>query len=160
MPFQSYKDAKISWGRGACLQTPLECGPSTKHCPLISPTPIYNWKSCMKPCQLLSFTYLGLHEQALIFPCRFRIGMHTCRRMLSPIMTPTTALPTCLNIQSWRWALARLVITYSVLTVMVYIQLCHRLQPGEAMTFNNRRVLHSRTAIQLNGGVRHLQVYT
>ena len=26
------------------------------------------------------------------------------------------------------------------------------------MTFNNRRILHSRTSFKLNGGVRHLQV--
>lgn len=39
-----------------------------------------------------------------------------------------------------------------------FLQLHHRLKPGEAMTFNNRRFIHSRTAFKLNGGMRHLQV--
>lgn len=38
------------------------------------------------------------------------------------------------------------------------LQLYHRLEPGEAMTFNNRRMLHSRAAFQTNGGVRHFKV--
>ena len=38
------------------------------------------------------------------------------------------------------------------------LQLYHRLQSGEALTFNNRRMVHSRTRFKLNGGVRHLQV--
>jgi len=32
-----------------------------------------------------------------------------------------------------------------------------RLQPGDMVCFNNRRVLHARHAFQLNGGVRHLR---
>jgi len=32
-----------------------------------------------------------------------------------------------------------------------------RLQPGEMVCFNNRRVLHARHAFQLHGGVRHLR---
>ena len=39
-----------------------------------------------------------------------------------------------------------------------FLQLFHRLQPGEAVTLNNRRFLHSRTLINLNGGQRFLQV--
>ena len=38
------------------------------------------------------------------------------------------------------------------------LQLIHMLKPGEAITFNNRRILHGRTSIELNGGVRHLEV--
>ena len=41
---------------------------------------------------------------------------------------------------------------------LFYMKIVHRLLPGEALTFNNRRVLHSRTPMKLNGGVRHLQV--
>jgi gamma-butyrobetaine dioxygenase len=37
------------------------------------------------------------------------------------------------------------------------IKITHRLLPGQAVTFNNRRVLHKRTAFQLNGGQRHLR---
>ena len=52
--------------------------------------------------------------------------------------------------------------TYSPSELSVYrlnfLQLHHRLKPGEAMTFNNRRFIHSRTAFKLNGGMRHLQV--
>ena len=33
-----------------------------------------------------------------------------------------------------------------------------RLEPGQALTFNNRRCVHGRTAIKLNGGKRYLQV--
>lgn len=32
-----------------------------------------------------------------------------------------------------------------------------RLQPGDLLIFNNRRMVHSRTALKLNGGQRHLQ---
>ena len=32
-----------------------------------------------------------------------------------------------------------------------------RLNPGDLLIFNNRRILHSRTTMQLNGGERHLQ---
>ena len=48
--------------------------------------------------------------------------------------------------------------------IMIYIyffnvfQMYHRLSPGEALFFNNRRVVHGRTKFKLNGGVRHLQV--
>ena len=41
---------------------------------------------------------------------------------------------------------------------LFYMKIVHRLLPGEALTFNNRRVLHSWTPMRLNGGVRHLQV--
>ena len=34
----------------------------------------------------------------------------------------------------------------------------HRLRPGDALCFNNRRMAHSRNAFQLNGGERHLRV--
>ena len=34
----------------------------------------------------------------------------------------------------------------------------HRLEPGEMMTFNNRRMLHGRNSFKQNGGLRHLQV--
>ena len=37
-------------------------------------------------------------------------------------------------------------------------QLEHRLQPGDLVTFNNRRVLHARKSFDLNDGVRHLKV--
>jgi hypothetical protein len=33
-----------------------------------------------------------------------------------------------------------------------------RLQPGDLVTFNNRRVLHARNSFDLNGGIRHLKV--
>jgi gamma-butyrobetaine dioxygenase len=33
----------------------------------------------------------------------------------------------------------------------------HRLQPGELVSFNNRRILHGRRGFSLNGGVRHIQ---
>jgi gamma-butyrobetaine dioxygenase len=32
-----------------------------------------------------------------------------------------------------------------------------RLQPGELVSFNNRRILHGRRGFSLNGGVRHIQ---
>lgn len=38
------------------------------------------------------------------------------------------------------------------------LKLYHRLKPGEAITFNNRRFVHSRTGFKLNGGSRHLEV--
>ena len=38
------------------------------------------------------------------------------------------------------------------------MKLTYRLQPGEVITLNNRRILHGKQAFQLNGGVRHLQV--
>ena len=44
--------------------------------------------------------------------------------------------------------------------VVCFMQLTHLLKPGEAMTFNNRRFLHSRNAFKSNGGIRHLQVLT
>lgn len=50
------------------------------------------------------------------------------------------------------------------MTIMLYIfyitwlQLTHRLLPGETLTFNNLRMLHARTAFQLNGGQRHFEV--
>jgi gamma-butyrobetaine dioxygenase len=36
-------------------------------------------------------------------------------------------------------------------------QIRHRLQPGDMLTVNNHRILHGRTLIQLNGGVRYLK---
>ncbi|EDV20273.1 uncharacterized protein TRIADDRAFT_61285 [Trichoplax adhaerens] len=33
----------------------------------------------------------------------------------------------------------------------------HRLQPGEMLMFNNRRMMHARHEFTLNGGIRHLQ---
>jgi len=42
--------------------------------------------------------------------------------------------------------------------VVRLMQIYHRLEPGEAITLNNRRFLHSRTAFKTNGGKRHLQV--
>ncbi|RDD42513.1 putative gamma-butyrobetaine dioxygenase [Trichoplax sp. H2] len=33
----------------------------------------------------------------------------------------------------------------------------HRLQPGEMLMFNNRRMMHARREFTLNGGIRHLQ---
>ena len=47
-----------------------------------------------------------------------------------------------------------------LIIAVCFMQLTHRLEPGEAMTFNNRRFLHSRNAFRLNGGIRHLQVLT
>ena len=38
------------------------------------------------------------------------------------------------------------------------VQIHNRPQPGDVLTLNNRRVLHSRTVFTLNGGVRHIQV--
>jgi len=32
-----------------------------------------------------------------------------------------------------------------------------RLNPGECLIFNNRRMLHGRTKFELNGGTRHLE---
>ena len=34
----------------------------------------------------------------------------------------------------------------------------YRLKPGEIACFNNRRVLHGRTAFNSHNGLRHLQV--
>ena len=49
---------------------------------------------------------------------------------------------------------------YELVFTIIYLilKIVHRLQPGEAVTFNNRRVMHKRTPIGFNGGVRHLQV--
>ena len=50
-------------------------------------------------------------------------------------------------------------VTWSHNVVFFYtIQLYHRLKPGEALTYNNRQFLHSRTAFELNGGMRYFQV--
>ena len=45
-----------------------------------------------------------------------------------------------------------------VITAPRTMKLIHRLQPGEVITLNNRRILHGRQSFQLNGGARHLQV--
>ena len=37
-------------------------------------------------------------------------------------------------------------------------QMSHRLKPGEVFTFNNRRIVHARTKVNLNGGKRLFQV--
>jgi len=42
--------------------------------------------------------------------------------------------------------------------VICLMQIYHRLDPGDAITLNNRRFLHSRTAFKTNGGKQHLQV--
>ena len=38
------------------------------------------------------------------------------------------------------------------------MQVYHRLRPGEVVTVDNWRVLHGRTPIIPNGGVRHMEV--
>ena len=38
------------------------------------------------------------------------------------------------------------------------IKIYHRFQPGDIISFNNRRILHGRERFDLNGGVRHLDV--
>ena len=45
----------------------------------------------------------------------------------------------------------------SVVFISVF-QLEARLQPGDMVVFNNRRMVHGRKNFQLNGGSRHLQV--
>ena len=42
--------------------------------------------------------------------------------------------------------------------LLLFLQMVHRLEPGEMMTFNNRRMLHGRNLFKQNGGLRHLQV--
>ena len=81
--------------------------------------------------------------------------------MLFRTMKPTAAWVLWWRNLSIRYACAE----YSALgnrkgsvSSLLSCQLYHRLQPGEAMTFNNRRMAHSRTGFKLNGGVRHLQV--
>ncbi|XP_019855239.1 PREDICTED: gamma-butyrobetaine dioxygenase-like, partial [Amphimedon queenslandica] len=32
----------------------------------------------------------------------------------------------------------------------------HQFSPGDVMSFNNQRILHGRSAINRNGGIRHL----
>ena len=64
------------------------------------------------------------------------VGTHTCTFELAKMYSPNDLSVYCLH----------------------FLQLHHRLKPGEAMTFNNRRFIHSRTAFKLNGGMRHLQV--
>lgn len=36
----------------------------------------------------------------------------------------------------------------------------YKLQPGDLLSFNNRRMLHGRKAYKSNGGERHLKVIT
>ena len=46
----------------------------------------------------------------------------------------------------------------SVNVHVLLMQLEKRLEEGEMLSFNNRRVLHARRGFELNGGVRHMQV--
>ena len=39
-----------------------------------------------------------------------------------------------------------------------HVKMTHRLMPGEVLTLNNRRCLHGRSAITLNGGIRLFEV--
>ena len=47
-----------------------------------------------------------------------------------------------------------------VAMAIVFSNLQHkfRLQPGDVLSVNNRRCVHARTALKLNGGQRFLQV--
>ena len=40
------------------------------------------------------------------------------------------------------------------------LQMEYRLEKGDLVTFNNRRILHARNGFDLNGGGRHLKVMT
>lgn len=47
--------------------------------------------------------------------------------------------------------------TYASLLVRSPTMVARRLEQGDLVCFNNRRVLHGRHSFQLNGGSRHLQ---
>ena len=62
----------------------------------------------------------------------------------------------CSKNRSYKYVMCRCkMLTNSILSLW---QLSHRLQPGEALTFNNRRVVHARTEYKQNGGQRLLEV--
>ena len=39
-----------------------------------------------------------------------------------------------------------------------FLQIYHRLTPGEVMTVDNWRMVHGRTEIKANGGIRQMEV--
>ena len=46
----------------------------------------------------------------------------------------------------------------NVVLMLIVLQRSIKLQPGDLVIFNNRRILHGRNAFISNGGVRHLKV--
>ena len=46
----------------------------------------------------------------------------------------------------------------TIVLTIVRIQMYYRLNPGEMMTLDNRRVMHGRTGLKDNGGTRRMEV--